>query len=89
MCLHKHLAQTGPLLKLCVRQPAPVVEVAGDDQGRLVGNVPLDHLAQAFDLLAPVRLQQSQMHTNGVNIRPLAGHVQHTMQQTPALRAAH
>ena len=89
MCLHKHLAQTCPLLELRVRQPAPVVEVAGNNQRRLAGNVPLDHLAHAFDLLPAVRLQQTQVHTNGVNMRPVVRHVQHAMQQPAALGATH
>ena len=49
-----------------VRSFAPVVEVAGDDQRRAVGNLVGDQIQQPINLSAAVRLAQREMQTDRV-----------------------
>jgi hypothetical protein len=49
-----------------VRAFAPVVEVAGDDERRIVGNFTGDQIQKPINLSAAVRLAQREMQTNRV-----------------------
>ena len=49
-----------------VRAFAPVVEVAGDDERRAVGNFVSDQIQQPINLSAAVRLAQRQVQTDRV-----------------------
>ena len=50
-----------------VRAFAPVVEVAGDDERRAVGNFVGDQTQKPINLSSAVRLAQPEMHTDRVH----------------------
>lgn len=49
-----------------VRTFAPVVEIAGDDERRAVGNFVDDQIQKPFNLFPAVRLAQREMQTDRV-----------------------
>lgn len=71
-----------------VRAFAPVVEVAGDDERRAVGNFVDDEIQKPIHLSAAVRLAQREMHTDRVQWGTV-NQPDHGMQQAPRLGLAH
>ena len=72
-----------------VATPAPVVEIAGDDQRRIGGHDVIDGVAQPAQLESPVRLAQAQVHADRVQRHRAAGNLDHAMQQSAGLMALH
>ena len=62
----------------------PVVEIASEDQRRILGYQRIDACADSFHLLAPGTAEQTQMHTDTVQVRWPAGNLDLGVQQ-PAL----
>ena len=71
-----------------VRAFAPVVEVAGDDERRAVGNFVSDQLQEPINLSPAVRLAQPEMHTDRVQWLTTAIQSDDRMQQAPRLGLA-
>jgi hypothetical protein len=69
-----------------VRALAPVVEVAGDDERRAVGNFVGDQIQEPIDLSPAVRLAQREMQADRVQWRTLQP--DHCVQQAPRLGLA-
>jgi hypothetical protein len=70
-----------------VRAFAPVVEVAGDDQRRAVGNFIGDQIQKPINLSPAVRLAQREMHTDRVQWR-IVNQPDHCVEQAPRLGPA-
>jgi hypothetical protein len=70
-----------------VRALAPVVEVAGDDERRAVGNFVYDQIQKPINLSSAVRLAQREMHTDRVQWRSV-NQPDDRMQQAPRLGLA-
>jgi hypothetical protein len=70
-----------------VRAFAPIVEVAGDDQRRAVGNFVSDQIQKPINLSPAVRLAQREMHTDCVQW--LTIQIDDRVQQAPRLGPAH
>ena len=71
-----------------VRAFAPVVEVAGDDERRAVGNFVGDQMQKPIDLSPAVRLAQPEMHTDRVQWLTIAIQADDCMEQAPRLGLA-
>jgi hypothetical protein len=71
-----------------VRAFAPVVEVAGDDERRAVGNFVGDQIQKPINLSAAVRLAQREMHTDRVQWLTITIQPDHCVEQTPRLGPA-
>ena len=71
-----------------VRAFAPVVEVAGDDQRRAVGNFVNDQIQKPINLSPAVRLAQREMQTDRVQWLTIAIQRDHRVQQAPRLGLA-
>ncbi len=56
-----------------VAAPAPVVEIAGDDQWRVRRNLAFDDLAQQIQLALTVRFAQTQVHADRVHLHRACG----------------
>jgi hypothetical protein len=69
-----------------VRALAPVVEVAGDDERRAVGNFVGDEIQKPTDLSPTVRLAQREMQTD--RVQWIVSHRDHRVQQAPRLGPA-
>jgi len=72
----------------CVCEAAPVVEVPGNDEGRILRNLFREKFQQARDLHRAVRLVQREMHAGNVQGEASGQHVHHAVQQAAALGAA-
>ena len=70
-----------------VRAFAPVVEVAGDDERRAVGNFVGDQIQKPIDLAPAVRLAQREMQTDRVQWGTIS-QPDHRVQQAPRLGLA-
>jgi hypothetical protein len=70
-----------------VRAFAPVVEVAGDDERRAVGNFVGDQIQKPINLSPAVRLAQREMHTDRVQWR-IVNQPDNRVQQAPRLGPA-
>jgi len=70
-----------------VRAFAPIIEVAGDDQRRAVGNFAADQIQEPIDLSPAVRLAQREMQTDRVQ-RLTFTNSDNRMQQAPRLGPA-
>ena len=70
-----------------VRAFAPVVEVAGDDERRAVGNFVDDQIQKPINLSPAVRLAQREMHADRVQWR-IVNQPDHCVQQAPRLGLA-
>ena len=68
-----------------VRASAPVVEVAGDDERRAVGNFVEDQIQEANNLSPAVRLAQREVQTDRVQRLTTAIQPDHCVQQAPRL----
>lgn len=71
-----------------VRAFAPVVEVAGDDERRALGNFVDDQIQKPINLSAAVRLAQREMQTDRVQRLTITIHPDHCVQQAPRLGPA-
>ena len=71
-----------------VRAFAPVVEVAGDDERRAVGNFVGDQIQKPINLSPAVRLAQREMQTDRVQLLTIAIQPDARVQQTPRLGLA-
>jgi hypothetical protein len=69
-----------------VRTFAPVVEVAGDDKRRAVGNFVDDQIEKPINLSPAVRLAQREMQTD--RVQWLTIHPDHCVEQAPRLGLA-
>jgi len=69
-----------------VRAFAPVVEVAGDDERRAVGNFVGDQMQKPINLPPAVRLAQPEMHTD--RVQWIVSHRDHRVEQAPRLGLA-
>ena len=67
---------------------APVVEVAGDDQRRAVGNFVDDQIQKPINLSPAVRLAQREMQTDRVQWLTIAIYSDHCVEQAPRLGLA-
>src|ERR1051325_7524772 len=79
------LRQVELLLQRPVGPAPPIVEIAGDDKRRPWGNRFLDALAQRMHLPTPPALEETEMDVDAMQRREPAPHLQHAMQQSPAL----
>jgi hypothetical protein len=70
-----------------VRAFAPVVEVAGDDERRAVGNFVDDQIQKPINLSPAVRLAQREMHADRVQWR-IVNQPDHCVEQAPCLGSA-
>ncbi len=70
-----------------VRAFAPVVEIAGDDERRAVGNFVGDQMQKPINLSPAVRLAQPEMHTDRVQWLTFTN-PDHCVEQAPRLRLA-
>ena len=68
-----------------MRAFAPVVEVAGDDERRAVGNFVGDQIQKPINLSPAVRLAQPEMHTDRVQWLTIAIQPDHCVEQAPRL----
>ena len=71
-----------------VRASAPVVEVAGDDERRAVGNFVDDQIQKPINLSPAVRLAQREMQTDRVQWLTIAIQPDHCVEQAPPLGLA-
>lgn len=71
-----------------VRAFAPVVEVAGDDERRAVGNFVDDQIQKPINLSPAVRLAQREMQTDRVQWLTIAIQSDHCVEQAPRLGSA-
>jgi hypothetical protein len=71
-----------------VRAFAPVVEVAGDDERRAVGNFVADQIEKPIYLSPAVRLTQREVQTNRVQWLTTAIQRDHCVEQAPRLGLA-
>jgi hypothetical protein len=71
-----------------VRAFAPVVEVAGDDERRAVGNFVGDQIQKPINLSPAVRLAQPEMHTDRVQWLTIAIQPDHCVEQASRLGLA-
>jgi hypothetical protein len=71
-----------------VRAFAPVVEVAGDDERRAVGNFVGDQIQKPINLSPSVRLAQREMQTDRVERLTIAIQPDNRVQQAPRLGLA-
>lgn len=71
-----------------VRAFAPVVEVAGNDERRAVGNFVDDQIQKPINLSASVRLAQREMHTDRVQRLAITLQPDHRVEQAPLLGPA-
>ena len=71
-----------------VRAFAPVVEVAGDDERRAVGNFVGDQIQKPINLSPAVRLAQREMQTDRVQWLTIAIQPDHCVEQAPRLGLA-
>ena len=65
---------------------APVVEIAGDDERRVLGHVLDDPIDQRVQLLAPSALDQREVHAQAVHRDPGGGNLHLAMQQPRGFR---
>jgi len=72
-----------------MRLGAPIVEVAGYDQGRIRRHLLRQVLQQPFHLGSAVRLAQRKVQADDVQVRVREGDVDHAVKQSPAFGAAH
>ena len=86
--LHEYLLHVGVPGHLRMRAQAPVVEVARHDHRRAGRDFLAHHVAQQLHLLGAVRLNQPQMHADGMHVAAMAGHFQLAVQHAAPLRAA-
>jgi hypothetical protein len=70
-----------------VRASAPVVEVAGDDERRAVGNFVGDQIQKSINLSPAVRLAQREMHADRVQWR-IVNQPDHCVEQAARLGLA-
>jgi hypothetical protein len=71
-----------------VRAFAPVIEVAGDDERRALGNFVADQFQEPINLSPAVRLAQREMHTDRVQWLTIAIQPDHCVEQAPRLGLA-
>jgi hypothetical protein len=71
-----------------MRTFAPVVEVAGDDKRRAVGNFVDDQIQKPINLSPAVRLAQREMQTDRVQWLTIAIQPDHCVEQAPRLGLA-
>jgi hypothetical protein len=71
-----------------VREAAPVVEIAGNDEGRVSRNLARKEVQQARHLRRAVRLAQREVHAGNVQGMASEPHVHHAVQQAATLGAA-
>jgi hypothetical protein len=71
-----------------VRAFAPVVEIAGDDERRAVGNFVGDQIQKPINLAAAVRLSQREIHTDRVQWLTIAIQPDHCVEQASRLGLA-
>ena len=72
-----------------MRALAPVIEVAGDDERRAVGNFVDDQIQKPINLSAAVRLAQREMQTDRVQWLTTTIQPDNRVQQAPRLGPAH
>ena len=85
---HEHIRQSEIIVDLAPRLAGPVVEIAGDDEGRIVRDVRADALAQDPELPPPLDRAQPEMDADDMH-RPLGlGGLDHAVQHAAAREPA-
>src|SRR5262249_28020202 len=75
--------------QVIARTARPVIEIAGDDEGRIVGHQPLDTPDQSIQLPLAPHAQQSQMHIDGMQLALPTRHCDLAVEQPAALERMH
>ncbi len=82
--LHKQLFHRQVVLEVVLGVGAPVIEVAGDQQGFVVGHMVFDPVHEDFQLLSAVGLPQPQVHTEGMQRGTETGQLHHAVENAAA-----
>ena len=70
--------------QVSLRPLAPIVEIAGNDEGFIVRNVCIDSLGQCFELLSSLLLKQPKVYAQCVQANVAPGRLNDAVQNAAA-----